>query len=238
MAGLQKVAGSRVFIGSRVPYLSTVTLADFSGQSFTEIGGWQQTGDLGAEQETVSQALINQNITIYSKGVVSFPIMTNTFVPMPEDPGQVAFRAAQRSCKPFAFKIKWGADCGEESTVTISSATPAVVTWNAHGLAAGTTVRFETTGALPTGLVAGTTYFVAATPAPATNTFSISATIGGSAIATTAAGSGIHTAYASDPGESDLLFGFAMRGTKTGGDVSATRLLNLPIQPICESIMV
>lgn len=40
-----------------------------------------------------------------------------------------------------------------KATVTITIATPAVVTWTAHGLANGTPIAFETTGALPTGLV-------------------------------------------------------------------------------------
>lgn len=235
MAGLQKVAGSILDIGGRVPYKSTVTLADFAGQSWTPLDGWTQTGDLGAEQETLTQTLINSNITIYSKGVISFPIMTNTFSPMLEDPGQIAFAAAQKSCKPFAFRVRWGADCGEESVVTISTATPGVVTWNAHGLVAGTPITFSTTGALPTGLVAGTTYFVSATGLTA-NAFSVSATPGGAAINTTAAGSGVHTAYATEIGETDYFFGFAMLGTKTGGDAAATRLLNLPIQPICAFI--
>lgn len=235
---LQKVAGSRLYIGSRVSYKSHISLADFASQSWTEIGGWQQTGDLGAEQETITQTLINQNVTLYSKGVISFPIMQNNFVPMPADPGQIAFRAAQKSCKPFTFKVEWGADCGEEGTVTISTASPGVVTWTAHGLAAGTPVVFSTTGTLPTGLIPGQTYFVAASPAPAANTFSVAATPGGAAIATTAAGSGTHTAHAQPIGETDLFFGLAMRGTKTGGDASATRLLNLPIQPIAEFVSV
>lgn len=238
MAGLQKVAGSKIYIGSRVDYKSSVQLTDFSSQAWTEIGGWTQTGDLGAEQETITQTLISQNVTLYSKGVISFPIMSNTFVPDLADAGQIAFAAAQKSCKPFAFKIEWAVDCGEEGTVTISVASPGVVTWAAHGLAAGAPVTFATTGSLPTGLTAGTVYYVAASPAPAANTFSVAATPSGTAIATTAAGSGTHTAYAQPVGETDLFYGFAMLGTKTGGDASATRLLNLPIQPIARFISV
>jgi len=49
------------------------------------------------------------------------------------------------------------------ATVTISIATPGVVTWTAHGFATGQTVSFVTTGALPTGLTAGTKYYVSAT---------------------------------------------------------------------------
>lgn len=234
---LSKVAGSKLFIGGRVPYKSIITAADCSGQTWLEVDGWQQTGDLGAEQETATQTLINRNVTLYSKGVISFPIMQNVFVPMLDDLGQIAFRAAQKSCKPFAFKIEWGADCAEEGVVTISSATPGVITWNSHGLVAGTPVVFSTTGALPTGLTAGTTYYVVAAGLTA-NAFSVAATPGGTAIATTAAGSGIHTAAASPVNETDMFFGFAMRGTKTGGDASASRLLNLPIQPIAEAVTV
>lgn len=235
MAGLQKIAGSRIFIGGRVTYKSTVVAGDFTGQTWTEIGGWSQTGDLGAEQEAITQTLISNNVTLYSKGTISFPIMQNVFVPDLTDPGQVAFAAAQKSCKPFAFRVIWGADCGEESVVTISNADPAVVAWNAHGLVAGTPVTFGTTGALPTGLTAGTVYYVVN---PTANAFSVAATAGGAAIATTTAGTGVHTAYSQDVGETDLFYGLAMLGTKTGGDASATRLLNLPIQPISNAITI
>ena len=81
------------------------------------------------------------------------------------------------------------------STVTISHASPAVVTWNAHGLPYGCPIVFTTNGALPAPLVAGTTYYVldAATGYGA-NTFEISTTQTGGAINTTNDGSGTHTA--------------------------------------------
>lgn len=74
-------------------------------------------------------------------------------------------------------------------TISISVASPAVVTWNGHGLAAGTPVSFKTTGALPTGVSTDTTYYVQATGLT-TNTFRISATNGGSDINTTGTTSG------------------------------------------------
>lgn len=79
------------------------------------------------------------------------------------------------------------------ATATITIASPGVVTWNSHGLTAGTPVRFSTTGALPTGLVAGTTYYVVS---PTTNEFSVAATEGGSAINTSGSQSGTHTVSA------------------------------------------
>lgn len=46
------------------------------------------------------------------------------------------------------------------TVVTISIANPAVVTWTAHGLSNGAGIKFSTTGALPTGIIAGTVYYV------------------------------------------------------------------------------
>ena len=80
------------------------------------------------------------------------------------------------------------------ATVSIGIAAPGVVTWNSHGLAAGTGVVFSTTGALPTGITAGTTYYVVA---PTPNTFEIAATPGGAAITTSGTQSGAQTCTAS-----------------------------------------
>lgn len=79
------------------------------------------------------------------------------------------------------------------STVTLTLASPGVVNWTAHGLAANTAVQFATTGALPTGLTPFTTYYVLS---PATNTFQVSATPGGAAINFTGSQSGTHTCQA------------------------------------------
>lgn len=48
----------------------------------------------------------------------------------------------------------------KSSVVTISIASPGVVTWVAHGLTADDVIKFTTTGALPTGITAGTAYYV------------------------------------------------------------------------------
>lgn len=82
---------------------------------------------------------------------------------------------------------------GSTSTVTMTIASPCVVTWTAHGLAANTPISFATDGALPTGLTAGTVYYVLA---PAANSFNVSATPGGAAINTSGTQSGTHTATA------------------------------------------
>lgn len=77
------------------------------------------------------------------------------------------------------------------STITVTIATPGVVTLTLHGFQNGDPVVLSTTGTLPTGLVAGTTYYIVA---KTTNTFELAATVGGTAINTTGSQSGVHTA--------------------------------------------
>lgn len=73
-------------------------------------------------------------------------------------------------------------------TVTIAS--PGVLTLAAHGIQNGQAVYLTTTGALPTGLSANVRYFAVAVAA---NTFELALTLGGAAIVTTGAQSGVHT---------------------------------------------
>ena len=79
------------------------------------------------------------------------------------------------------------------STVTMTIASPGVVSWSAHGLANDTPVVLTTTGALPTGLTAGQIYYVVNRAA---GTFQLAAVPGGAPIVTTGSQSGTHTATA------------------------------------------
>ena len=76
----------------------------------------------------------------------------------------------------------------EEFTVTIAA--PGVITKYAHGLAWKDQVTFVTTGALPTGIVADTWYYVIPVD---DNTFQVTATSTGSAITTSGTQSGVHS---------------------------------------------
>jgi hypothetical protein len=125
-------------------------------------------------------------------------------------PGDIVYRAAttrrgallcggqavSRTLYPDLFKA-----IVPVALVTITIASPGVITWTAHGLAANTKIQFSTTGALPTGLVAGTVYFVKTVIG--VNTFSVSATAGGAAINTSGSQSGKHTATAFPYGNGD-----------------------------------
>lgn len=87
-----------------------------------------------------------------------------------------------------------GTTIASSAVVTITNASPAVITWTDHGLTEDDVVRFTTTGALPSGLVVGTSYYVIPLT---TDTFKVCLASGGkngTAINTTTAGSGVHTA--------------------------------------------
>ena len=223
MAQLYAVAGSKIFIGSRVQGKGLVTAADFADQVWTEIGGWTNAGAIGDTQEVISQSFINERRVRKIKGTRDGGTMENQFAPDGQDAGQIAFKAAIEDCKPHAFKIEWGADCPNEAIVTISVATPGVITWTGHGLVAGQPVSFTTTGTLPTGLAVDTTYYVVASGLTS-NSFSVAATPGGSAIATTVAGSGVHTATAGELGMTDMFYGLALPGSKQGGESNTVQL--------------
>jgi hypothetical protein len=77
-------------------------------------------------------------------------------------------------------------------TVSISIANPCVVTLVDHKLTPGQKIRFTTTGALPTGLLPGTDYYVL-TAGFTVDAFRVSTSIGGTAITTTGTQSGVQS---------------------------------------------
>lgn len=89
-----------------------------------------------------------------------------------------------------ANTTKENVDAGSTATVTMTIATPGVITDTLHGFSNGQAVVLTTTGALPTGLTAGTWYYVVNS---ATNTYQLSLTVGGAGINTTGTQSGVHT---------------------------------------------
>lgn len=89
----------------------------------------------------------------------------------------------------------------EHAPVTMTIASPCVATWadlqgRGHGLVAGSPIKFfVATGNLPTGVVAGTQYYVIATGLTAT-TFQFSATVGGAAVNSSGLQFGIQYVFA------------------------------------------
>ena len=90
----------------------------------------------------------------------------------------------------FAYLQTW--PLADAIPITVSSATPAVVTQANHGFSANQRVffSFNVGGSIPTGITRFQTYFVIATGLTA-NTFQFSAALGGAAVNTTGTGSGV-----------------------------------------------
>ena len=87
----------------------------------------------------------------------------------------------------------WNATIGPTAKVfTVTIATPGVVT-STVSLPINTAITLATTGALPTGLLVGTIYYVLTTG----TTFSLALTVGGAAINTSGSQSGVHSISAS-----------------------------------------
>ncbi len=85
-------------------------------------------------------------------------------------------------------------------TATISNGAPAVVTYTGNDdFPVNTVVYFISTGTLPTGLSDQVPYYVINLNTT-THTFNLSSTVGGTAIATSSAGSGTHTLYIDEHG--------------------------------------
>ena len=90
-------------------------------------------------------------------------------------------------------------------TFTVTIASPAVFSLTGHGFYDGMPLVFSTTGALPTGLTAGTTYYVIAAGLTA-NAFEVATAPGGAAVNTSGTQSGTHT----------VTQGCTVRGTGAG----------------------
>ncbi len=226
MAQLYPVAGAKIYIGpavNNVPDDADINEALFASVAFTEIKGWQTMGAIGDAAALITEAVISSGRDLKAKGTRNAGSMQNNFIILPDDVGQIALIEAEATPYNYPFKLLFNdAPPAKTSTVTITVATPGVISWNAHGLAAGTPVKFSTTGALPTGLTAGTTYYVVS---PSANDFQVAATPGGAAIATSGTQSGTHTATTAPTGTTKYFYGIVMTAQENGGGANTARLL-------------
>lgn len=225
-ADLWAVAGSRIYIGPTMPtQLADFTASDFDSVVWTEIDGWQTMGAIGDTAEAITTSLINRGRDVKQKGTWNAGSMENTFALVPDDAGQAAMIAASKTRLNYPFKIVYSdLPAVRTATATISQATPGVVTWNAHGLDPNAGVVFTTTGALPTGLTAGTTYYVKTVLTA--NTFTVSATKGGAAIDTSSAGSGTHTVTTVPSGTENYFVGLVMTAQRAGGEANTVQTIS------------
>lgn len=124
------------------------------------------------------------------------------------------------------------------ATVTITIASPGVVTWTGHGFSEGQAVRFATSGALPTGLTAGTTYYVSSAGLAA-NTFQVAASFsnainGLSSINTSGTQSGVQTGTAL--GSSTLTVTLEDHGLSVGDTINFSIPTTLGVSPFTATV--
>lgn len=226
MATIYPVAGAKIYIGpavTDVPDDADMIESLFTSVSFTEIKGWQTMGAIGDAAALITESIIGAGRDIKQKGTRNAGSMQNAFAIQPSDAGQIALIAAEASSSNYPFKLLFNdAPAVKTSTVTVTIAAPGVFSWTAHGMADGTPVQFSTTGALPTGITAGTTYYVVNAAA---NTFSVAATSGGSAITTSGTQSGVHTATTVPVGTTKYFYGLVTTAQEQGGGANTARLL-------------
>ncbi|WP_322886993.1 hypothetical protein U8C36_12130 [Sinorhizobium medicae] len=226
MAQLYPVAGAKIYIGpavNNVPDDADINEALFSSVSFTEVKGWQTMGAIGDAAALITESVISSGRDLKAKGTRNAGSMQNNFIILPDDVGQIALIEAEATPYNYPFKLLFNdAPPAKTSTVTMTIASPGVISWNAHVLAASTPVKFSTTGALPTGLTAGTTYYVLN---PTANDFQVAATPGGAAIDTSGTQSGTHTATTVPTGTTKYFYGIVMTAQENGGGANTARLL-------------
>lgn len=216
MADLVAVAGGKFYIGGVKTYGNVDWVeADYASQVWVEVDGWQTRGDLGDTSELLVTPLINRGRDAVQKGTFNAGSMENGFTFLSDDAGQLAMTAASKTRLEYAFRAMHSDTAAvKSSTFTVTIAAPGVVTWTAHGLLDGTKVTLSTTGALPTGLAAATTYYIVS---KATNTFQLSLTKGGAAITTSGSQSGVHTVTTQPTPTTEYFTGKVMGAQITGG---------------------
>lgn len=182
--GANTNAGATVWVGT--------TAANGLTDTYTQIGEVTKISSYGRTYNEIKHNPLASRGTQKFRGSFEDGSLTLDMADDSGDAGQLLLQTYLDTDFDYNFKIVANdAVAPASATATISVASPGVVTDTAHGLAVNTPVKFSTTGALPTGLTAGTTYYVKTVVS--TDTYQLSATPGGTAINTSGTQSGVHT---------------------------------------------
>ena len=238
MATLYPVAGCRYFIGAAVNLPDVdVMETDFASVTWTEVKNYMEAGALGDAAALITTPLIDRKRDLKQKGTRNAPSRQDNFAAVPADAGQIAMLAASNSDYNYPFRVDLNdPPVPKSTTVTISNASPGVINWTGHALLANTPVVFSTTGALPTGLTAGTPYYVKTVLD--SNTFTVSATPGGTVINTSSAGSGVHTGTTQPVPSKRYFIGLVTAATEGFGGPNNVRQLQTTVEPNTNTVRV
>jgi hypothetical protein len=218
MSTLHPISGEKIYIGGVLSdQAADFAAADFTSQSWTLIDGWKTAGKLGDTANLITTQIINRGRDIKQKGTKNAGSMANNFAVLTNDPGQILLIAAAQTTNNYAFRlVGTDAAAARSAVVTVTIAAPGVFTDALHGMSIGDQVSFSTTGALPTGLLPATTYFVVAAGFT-TGAYSVGATSGGSAITTTGTQSGVHTRSTVPTSSERKFIALVMEAADVGG---------------------
>ncbi|RVC47578.1 hypothetical protein EN781_00125 [Mesorhizobium sp. M4A.F.Ca.ET.090.04.2.1] len=188
-------AGAKFYLGTTasIDFTSYATaLAAFQADTYTQVKPMETVGDFGDTATDVKFLGLDDSRAQHLKGSNDAGVQQLIAGFDATDPGQIAVKAAKASPQDFNAKVVFNdAPVARSATFTVTIAAPGVFTATGHGLEVGDVIQLSTTGALPTGLAAATDYYVKTVPT--SDTFTLSATSGGSAITTTGTQSGTHT---------------------------------------------
>ena len=138
MADLFAVAGAKFYIGGVTETQSDdFAEADFTGETWVEVDGWETAGAYGDAAEIISTNLINRGRTVKQKGTRNAGQMTNQFAEIPDDPGQVDMKDAEATSDNFAFRVVFD-DAPSGGTATTHYFVGLVTSWRTVGGGANT----------------------------------------------------------------------------------------------------
>lgn len=232
--GFNTAAGTSIAIGSASTYSgSSLISTNGATDTYVVIGQVTNIPEFGrVYKEVPFSPLATRGVQkvkgSFDEGSLQIDLARDT-----SDAGQVAALIAREVDANYNFKVQFNDGVAPLSaTVTMTIAAPGVVTDTAPRVT-GTPVKLSTTGALPTGLVAGTTYYVTS---PSGNTYSLASTYAnallGTGITTTGSQSGVHTMTTAPAGSFVIFCGQVASFTSIVGTIDAVmmRKMNLMIQ--------
>jgi hypothetical protein len=158
--------------------------------------GTQSPGD--NTTKAASTAFVTAAVVASTTGVAFFNGRTGAVLPAGGDYTEAQITPQGGSASPACTSGQVGALCtqtgmnGAAATATFTNSS-STIGWTANGLQVNDEVFFTTTGGLPTNFSASTNYFVVS---QATNSITVSSTLGGAAIVAGSAGTGTQTGHA------------------------------------------
>lgn len=106
MSDLYPVAGAKFYIGgATATQIDDFAAADFSGETWIEVDGWETAGTVGDAAEVITTALINRKRDFKQKGTRNAGTMENQFAIIQGDAGQDDMSDAEKTTDNYAFRI-------------------------------------------------------------------------------------------------------------------------------------